>query len=503
MHRVLVAVLAAFDAALAAAVGLVVVLAPLTVLWVAAMGQADWPALWPATGAVWQLGHLAGQTVHLPDEYRAVAGIPEQAATFVVSLAPLALTALTALFGARSGSRAARAGLGGVGVAAGAATFAAIAAVVAVTARSPFVSTPFWQAIIAPTLVFVVPAVLAAVAVQWRERSGTAARLRERMLDLPGLWPEAPALVVRGAVIALVALTGAGALALLVALIARGDEIVALYQAGNLDAVGVVVVSLAQLAYLPTLVVWALAFVAGPGFAVGTGTAVSPAGTAVGVVPGLPILGALPESVSPWLLLVVLLPIAAGALAGGMLRAQVRALTAQSQVGLRAALAAGTAALGGGGAALLAWLASGSIGPGRLAHTGPEPGAVALAVGVELFVGAAVLLLGPERAGSAGSRRAVTGVAAPVPSHVRDAAGGETGTRDEDETATRAQDETDTGAAVPTGARTGDAAHVPSEVRHTDRAEASSRDRDETGARDEDETDTVPIDPGFLGDRDD
>ena len=44
--------------------------------------------------------------------------------------------------------------------------------------------------------------------------------------------------------------------------------------------------------------------------------------------------------------------------------------------------------------ALLAAVASGSIGPGRLAEVGPAPGAVALAVGLELLVGAAIALFG-------------------------------------------------------------------------------------------------------------
>ena len=55
------------------------------------------------------------------------------------------------------------------------------------------------------------------------------------------------------------------------------------------------------------------------------------------------------------------------------------------------------------GAALLAAVASGSIGPGRLAEVGPAPGAVALAVGLELLVGAAIALFGPVRAGASAS----------------------------------------------------------------------------------------------------
>jgi hypothetical protein len=250
-----------------------------------------------------------------------------------------------------------------------------------------------------------------------------------------------------------------------VALLARGDEVVALYQAGNLDAAGVIVVSLAQLAFLPTLVVWAVSFLAGPGFAVGLDTAVSPAGTQLGIVPGIPILGGLPESVSPLLLGVVLLPIAAGGVAGWVLRDRVRALTTAPEYGLRVVLAVGVAAVTGGGAALMAWLASGSIGPGRLAHVGPQPGAVALAVGVEVLIGAAVLLLGPDVAD-----RPRHGVAADAPGRA----------------ASSAWD--------PDRGWTGDTS-LP--------REAPAAPHEGAAPPDADATETQPIDPGFLRERGD
>jgi hypothetical protein len=46
--------------------------------------------------------------------------------------------------------------------------------------------------------------------------------------------------------------------------------------------------------------------------------------------------------------------------------------------------------------ALAAVLASGSIGPGRLAEVGPAVGPFALAIGIEVLVGAGILLLAPR-----------------------------------------------------------------------------------------------------------
>jgi UDP-N-acetylglucosamine--N-acetylmuramyl-(pentapeptide) pyrophosphoryl-undecaprenol N-acetylglucosamine transferase len=77
MNRLLVAVLAAFDAVIAVAVGLAAALAPLTLLWVFAFdGGADWGSLWPAAARVWQAGHLVPLAVRLDAETVAALGIP-------------------------------------------------------------------------------------------------------------------------------------------------------------------------------------------------------------------------------------------------------------------------------------------------------------------------------------------------------------------------------------------------------------------------------------------
>ncbi|WP_207205392.1 DUF6350 family protein [Microbacterium protaetiae] len=473
MHRLLIALLSAFDALIAAAVGLAVALATLTVLWVAGIGAPEWSALWPVTAGVWQLGHLVPFTIHLSAEYLAVTGIPDGAASIALSLAPLAFACFTAYRGVRSGIRAGRSGAWITGVAGAAVAFAVVAAVVGLTSRTPVAVASLWQAVLLPTLVFLLPCLAGAVGAAWRSDSGVIGRLRELIDDLPGLWPEVPALALRGAGIVLTAVTGIGALGVIAALLLRGDEVIALYQAANLDATGVIVVSLAQLAYLPTLIVWALSFIAGPGFAVGTATAVSPAGTQLGVVPGIPVLGLLPESVSPWLLLLVLLPIGAGVLAGWMLRGQmprpgdvgagepaVRGASTswrREDYGVRAGVAVGVAVLSAAGAALAAWAASGAFGPGRLALVGPHPGAVALAVGVEVLIGVGILLLTPEGEGGTDRGRL---------------AGGTPGA---------------------TGVKTTSSVEADRAAAQVDRAVTSD---DDTAG--EDDIDTAPIDPGFL-----
>lgn len=412
MHRIIVALLAAFDAAIAVAVGLAATLAPLTLLWVSGFGGgADWGVLWPAGAAVWQLGNLVPLEVTLPPEYLAATGIDAAAASFTLSLAPLAFAAFTAIFAARSGVRASRADAWITGVVSGTLIFTGLATAVALTSSAPVLAAAeTWQAIVLPAAVFVVPAVVAAVVTEWCEAgSGFVARMRDRVEAAPHGWGTVPGLVVRGTAVVVVGLIGVGALAAAVALFARAGHIVALFQTGNADGIGATLLTLAQLAYLPTLAVWGLAFVAGPGFAVGEGTAVSPAGTQVGVLPGLPVLGAIPESTTTWLLLLALLPIALGAFAGWIVRSRLAHVAPadasltdaapnahDDPIGARLTIAAGIAVLAGGAAALLAAVASGSLGPGRLAEFGPAPGPVALAVGLEVLLGAAILLASPR-----------------------------------------------------------------------------------------------------------
>ncbi len=137
MHRLIVALLAAVDAAIAVAVGLAATLAPLTLLWVFGFGgEADWGVLWPSAVSVWQLGNLVPLHIALPPDYLAATGISADAASFVLSLAPLAFAGFTAIFAARSGARASHADAWLTGVATSTVVFAALATGAASSART-------------------------------------------------------------------------------------------------------------------------------------------------------------------------------------------------------------------------------------------------------------------------------------------------------------------------------------------------------------------------------
>lgn len=127
---------------------------------------------------------------------------------------------------------------------------------------------------------------------------------------------------------------------------------------------------LVSLLLVPNAVFCSGSYLLGPGFAVGVNTVVSPAQVTVGALPVFPMLAALPDSgATPawtaWLVLVP--PLVAGV---GVVRAQRRRPTLRYEEGALHGCAGGM--LAGFAFALLASLAGGRVGPGRMTEFGPE-----------------------------------------------------------------------------------------------------------------------------------
>lgn len=156
----------------------------------------------------------------------------------------------------------------------------------------------------------------------------------------------------------------------------------------GLDAFSGVLLAVAQLTVAPNLVLWALAWVAGPGFAIGAGTVYAPTEIVSGPLPALPMLGALPPpgSEGGLLRLVPLVLVLVGLLMGWWLHRRLSVTRAW-----HALAAAGAAALTASVLAALATLvAGGSVGPGRLAVVGGSVALVGLSVAGGTLVGALV-----------------------------------------------------------------------------------------------------------------
>ena len=151
---------------------------------------------------------------------------------------------------------------------------------------------------------------------------------------------------------------------------------------------GTVLIALICLVFLPTALIWAVAFAVGAGFRIGTDTMYAPWQVQAGEVPDLPLLEIAPTSHSWWYLLVFLIPLAGGVAARRALPvAGVTAVGMDRSALLGLARTAGLAALAAG---VFTLLADGGIG-GRLSLVGPAPLAVMALTGAWFLVAFALV----------------------------------------------------------------------------------------------------------------
>jgi hypothetical protein len=155
---------------------------------------------------------------------------------------------------------------------------------------------------------------------------------------------------------------------------------------------GAVLLLLAGICYLPNAIVWAIAYMLGPGFAFGTGTMVAPTGSVLSGLPEFPPLAALPAGLHrgapvPLALAALAAPYAAGILAG-LITIRVEPTPALEAAPLWG-FATGTIA--GLVTGLVGAFAGGPLGSGYLAATGPNGLQTAIVAVLEIGVTSAVV----------------------------------------------------------------------------------------------------------------
>ncbi|MBG0827904.1 hypothetical protein HS041_09010 [Planomonospora sp. ID67723] len=202
------------------------------------------------------------------------------------------------------------------------------------------------------------------------------------------LLPERVRSVVVGTAAAVGIMLAGGAVLVLGALAVSFGQIRELTEVLSPGFVGGLLLLLGQGLYLLNAFVWGMSYIAGPGFAVGTGTLIAPTGVQLGTVPSLPLLGALPEAgpTPPWIMAVIAVPFMAGAVGGVLL---VRVAPSPSYEGAPLwgfVCGAATGCVAG----LLAALSGGSLGGARLAVMGPAAWEVMLSVTLETGVAAGI-----------------------------------------------------------------------------------------------------------------
>lgn len=258
--------------------------------------------------------------------------------------------------------------------------YALFTGAVALASGTPVATPSLWQAAMSGFLIALLASAFGAARgiAPWR-------KLAMRV-------PPRPRSLILGTLAALALLTvcGAilGALSLIVHISAYKQAVGAL----NPGIIGSVLLLLLSLCYLPNSVIWSVAYMLGPGFAFGIGTAVAPSGSALGALPAFPMLAALPVGAKaafpPWLgFFVLAMPYLAGALAGLMTVriAPTPTLEAAPLWGLVTGTL--TAVVIGFGAKF----SGGPLGAGRLASVGPAGGEVGLVAVLEVGVTAALV----------------------------------------------------------------------------------------------------------------
>lgn len=391
ISRPLTAVFAALEALLVVAIGLAIPLLPLTVMWAVQFGfGADWAAFWRASVDIWLIGHGVSVTFTLDPAIAAGLGLPGAESPFSVDVAALGFALLTVLLGVRAGRRISETRYRALGVIVATGTFAVASVAITATALNPLARPSLVQAGLLPVLFF---GAGLAIGVQLTLRD-LGERRRSPLDALPGASRELVAAALRGGAAAAALLVLLASLATAAAIVLSYASIITLYESLHTEVLGGVAVTLAQLAFLPTLVVWAVSWLVGPGFALGTGSLVSPLGTTLGPLPAIPVLGALPSGESSFGFVGLLAPVLAGFLVGAVLGPGIRRRLDGPLV-VAAPLLSGVVA--GAVVGVLCAFASGGLGPGRLVDVGPNPWQVGILAAIEVGVAATMGVLASGR----------------------------------------------------------------------------------------------------------
>ncbi|MGO4691960.1 cell division protein PerM [Glaciibacter sp. 2TAF33] len=440
MNRITTALLAALEALIVVAIGVGIALVPLTVLWATHFGLAiDWFVSWRAAVDVWLLGNGVDLLVQLDPATVAALGLPGAEAPFWITTALLGFALLAVLLGVRTGARASETPHPIVGMVAGVATYGVLATLLTFSAGDAVVRPAHAQGVLLPTGIFAVGVVIGAVVAGVRRAARTpesagsgsgagpgfgsavgtgigSARasgsgpgagdrldpvtrgIRRRYLALPADQRAGVAGALRGGTAAVAGVMAASGIAVAVIILANYATIIGLYEALQAGVMGGITLTLAQLALIPNLVIWAASWFVGPGIAVGVGTSVSPVGTVLGPVPGLPIFGALPHGSLAIGFLGLIVPVVVGFACAVVIRQRMhRPGIPQPSLRLQLATGLGMGVVAGVLLGLLAWWSAGAMGPGRLADVGPNPLLVGALAFVEIGIAACVGMLAGYR----------------------------------------------------------------------------------------------------------
>jgi hypothetical protein len=391
MTRRLTAVMSALEALLIVGIGVAVPLSILTIMWAAQFGfQIDWIVFWRAAVIIWLVGHGVDVTFQLDPQTALALGVTGVGEPFVVSLALSGYALCMALAGVAMARRLRHERHRVLGELVALSTVVVLSGLLVLTASTEGVLPSRWQALLFPALVFGLGLAIGSMGASNPAR----VRLRRMIAEGPQPWFAAGGAALRAGLGTVATVIVVASIVTTTALVLGYGQVIALYESVQAGVLGGIALTAAQLAFLPTLVIWAAAWLVGPGFAVGAGSTVSPIATTLGPLPAVPVLGALPVEPSSLGFMTLIVPVLAAFIAGLAVRPRLVAALDDEPPrwwGLgTAALAAVVAGLAMG---FLAFVATGAAGPGRLAEVGPDPVTVGVWMLVETLIGASLGLL--------------------------------------------------------------------------------------------------------------
>lgn len=398
MNARLAALITALETLVVVGIGVGIFFAPLSLVWAIDDGfSTDLLVYWRTAADFWLLGHGVPVSVTVDAETAFGLGLSETQTSFLLSAAPLGPAVLTFWWGFRMGRRDLVLDFPLVVWLVGIGTMLALSFGIHLSAFHPVASTELLDALVRPSLFLAAGLVIASWTTKWSQGRQWLQSV------LSGSAWELLSAGFRAGVASLAVLLGAASVFLFFALVFSYSTVIALFESLGPTVLGLVVLFIGQMAFVPNLVIWTAAWLVGPGFYLGTGAYFSALGAQVQAVPAVPLLGALPDSAEGVGFSLIVIPVA-GALVSGFLTetrlAHVAQLFGQSNLGLatKQVLRIGIVGLIGtstslAGLSLLGALASGALGPGRYEQVGVDVGQFALWWGIEVGVGIALGML--------------------------------------------------------------------------------------------------------------
>jgi hypothetical protein len=395
LNRRLTFLIAAFEALVVAGIGIGILLAPLTVVWLFENDPTiEWLVPFRASADIWMMAH--GTRLVVPAGMFGSSEVP----AFVISMIPLGLSAVIAHFSFRLGKKLTTAIELWPAWVASALVYGWVSFFLSTAAYNEFAYPVTWQGTFFPPVFFLFFVLIGSLFGK-RQAFGEAATLPEpaeriwvrdwsqrRFNNLHWAIRAVSAPALRAGTAVVVILIGVSAVLFAVMLAVNWIQVIRLYEGLQVSFLGGVMITAGQIAVLPNLMVMGSSWLTGVGFQLGAGSLISPVATVVGPLPALPVTSALPIGELSSGMIALIVPLVGAFIATVLIRRHADAIRFEFASAWSAAITLGVsiALVAAVEIGLLALVASGGIGPERLQVVGVNPLLVAGVLFVEVAV---------------------------------------------------------------------------------------------------------------------